>query len=279
MKLGLERLSSYQVAALRIVSSGLVLLPTAVKTYRLIPSNKRWITFLSGILGSLVPAFLFCKAEENLDSGLAGTLNALTPIFVIIIGAVFFNAKTSVQKVIGILIAFTGSILLLMSNGITGNQNLLDVLYIIIATICYGINVNMVTRHLVGIASLHIAAFALTTVAVPALFVLIFSGFFNLPFGDSKVISSVAFSSLLGVAGTAFASIIFYKLMKSAGAVFSSMVTYGIPVIAIMWGVWYNEQVGWKQMVCLLIILSGVFIANIETIVSAARNRMVRSER
>ncbi len=276
MKLGLEKLSSYQVAALRIVSSGVVLLPTAIKFYKLIPADKRFITFMSGVLGSLLPAFLFCKAEEGLDSGLAGTLNALTPIFVIIIGALFFKVKTSTHKVVGIIIAFTGSILLLLSNGISGSQNILYIALIVLATIFYGINVNMVSKNLRGIGSLQIAAFALTTIAFPALLVLIFSGFFNLSFSDPAILKAIGYSAVLGVAGTAFASIIFYKLMKSAGPVFSSMVTYGIPVIAIMWGIWYDEKIGWQQWLCLLVILTGVFVANIETLMNAARNRFAK---
>jgi drug/metabolite transporter (DMT)-like permease len=62
--------------------------------------------------------------------------------------------------------------------------------------------------------------------------------------------------------GTAVASVIFYMLVKRAGAVFASMVTYGIPFIAILWGIVYKEAVGWKQVVCLMIILCGVYVAN-----------------
>jgi drug/metabolite transporter (DMT)-like permease len=62
--------------------------------------------------------------------------------------------------------------------------------------------------------------------------------------------------------GTAVASVIFYILVKRAGAVFSSMVTYGIPVVANFWGLIYGEEVGWKQVACLALILSGVYVAN-----------------
>lgn len=278
MKLGLEKLTAYQVASIRIVSSGLVLLPTAFKYITKIPRKKIFIIFMSGVLGSLLPAFLFCKAEQGLDSALAGTLNALTPIFVIIIGAMFFKAKTSFHKVLGIIIAFSGSILLLLSNGIQGSQNYFYIAYIIIATICYGINVNMVSKSLTGIGSLQIAAVALTTVAIPALVVLIATGIFNHSLADGKVLAAIGYSSLLGIAGTAVASILFYQLMKSAGPVFASMVTYGIPAIAIMWGISYGETVGWKQVICLLIILSGVFVANYEMLISAARTRFAKHQ-
>jgi drug/metabolite transporter (DMT)-like permease len=263
MKGGLLHLTAFQVASLRIITSGLVLLPTAIKHFRNIPSNKLFIVFLSGTLGSLIPAYLFCIAEQGIDSALAGVLNALTPIFVIINGALFFQSRTPKHKIIGIFIAFTGCVLLFFSQPVlSGNNNLFYILLVIIATFCYGINVNMVHRSLVGIPSLHIVAIALTLNAIPALLVLYFTGYFSLDFMDKGVLLSTLFSAILGVVGTSIASILFYMLIKRAGAVFSSMVTYGIPFVAIMWGMIYGESFGLMQAGCLLVILYGVYIAN-----------------
>ena len=218
---------------------------------------------MSGVLGSLLPAYLFCVAEMGIDGALAGTLNSLTPIFVIITGALFFASKTSANKVLGILVAFTGSILLLISKGhMQESQNLIYVSYVVLATIFYGFNVNMVYKYLKDIGSLQIAAVALTLNAIPALIVLYFTGYFSLPLADSGILYSTGHAALLGIIGTAVASIIFYKLVKSAGAVFASMVTYGIPIIANIWGIIYGEEVGWKQFACLVLILLGVYIAN-----------------
>jgi drug/metabolite transporter (DMT)-like permease len=263
MKEGLVSLTPYHVAALRIVFSGLVLLPSAIKYFRQVPRNKLLTIFMSGMLGSLLPAFLFCIAEQGIDSAVTGTLNSLTPIFVIIMGAVFFKSKTSFNKILGVLIAIIGSILLLLSKGnLQESQNLFYISLVVIATICYGINVNMVHRHLGNIGSLQIAAVALTLNAIPALVVLFFTGYFNLPLTDKGVLMSTGYSALLGIMGTAVASIIFYMLVKRAGAIFSSMVTYGIPVVANIWGLAYGEDVGWKQVACLLLILAGVYAAN-----------------
>jgi drug/metabolite transporter (DMT)-like permease len=86
MKEGLLHLSAFQVASVRIVASGLVLLPIAIKSFKTVPTNKLPVVFLSGSLGSLFPAYLFCIAEQGIDSSLAGTLNSLTPIFVLVTG-------------------------------------------------------------------------------------------------------------------------------------------------------------------------------------------------
>lgn len=263
MKEGLVSLSAYQVASLRIVFSGLVLLPTTLKFIRHIPKERILIIFLSGTLGSLLPAYLFCIAEEGIDSALAGTLNSLTPIFVIITGAMFFKSKTSFNKVLGIIISFAGSILLLLSKEhMQENQNLLYISYVVLATIFYGFNVNMVHRYLHNTGSLQIAAVALTLNAIPALIVLAATGYFSLPLTSKGVLLSTGAAAVLGIMGSAVASVIFYMLVKRAGAVFASMVTYGIPVVAIVWGIIYKEQIGIKQVLCLVLILAGVYVAN-----------------
>ncbi|MBS1510681.1 MAG: DMT family transporter [Bacteroidetes bacterium] len=264
MKEGLLQLSAYQVASLRIIFSGIVLLPSAIKHFKMIPKNKLGIVFLSGTLGSLLPAYLFCIAEQGVDSALAGTLNSLTPIFVIIIGALFFNSKVTANKIIGIFTSFTGSILLLLSKGepMQESQNLFYVGLIVVATAIYGTNVNMVHRHLSEVGSLQIAAVSLVLNAIPALVVLVFTGYFGLPLTDTRILWSTGAAAILGIFGSAIASIIFYMLVKRAGTVFASMVTYGIPVVANIWGVIYKEEVGWKQEACLALMLFGVYIAN-----------------
>lgn len=263
MKEGLINLSAFQVASLRIVFSGIVLLPSAIKHFSKIPRGKLSIVFLSGVLGSLLPAYLFCVAELGIDSALAGTLNSLTPIFVIITGALFFSSTTPANKVLGIIVAFTGSVLLLLSKGhMQESQNLLYVSFVVLATICYGVNVNMVYKYLHQIGSLQIAAVALTLNAIPALVVLYFTGYFKLALTDPGILYSTGHAALLGVFATAIASIIFYVLVKRAGAVFSSMVTYGIPIVANFWGIIYGEEVGLIQFGCLALILAGVYLAN-----------------
>jgi drug/metabolite transporter (DMT)-like permease len=264
MKLGLNHLSAFQIASLRICFSGLVLLPTAIKYFKSIPNNKLLIVFMSGMLGSFFPAYLFCMSEVKggIDSALAGTLNSLTPIFAIVTGVFLFKNKISNNKIFGVVVSFIGSVLLLLAKAdFKEGQNLLYIGYVIAATFCYGLNVNMVQKHLGNIPSLHIAAVALSLISIPAFIILYFTGYFNISF-TSQIIQSTGAAAVLGILGTAVATILFYVLVKRAGAIFASTVTYGIPFVAILWGLYYNEDAGWKQVICLVIILCGVFIAN-----------------
>jgi drug/metabolite transporter (DMT)-like permease len=266
MKIGLNnRMSAYDIAALRIVSAGLVLLPVALYGFRKIPRRLFPLVFLSGTLGSLIPAFLFCYAEEGMDSSLAGALNSLTPVFVILSGALIFGRRTPLYKIVGILLAFTGTLLLLGGKSDLRMANGLQYpLLVVLATLLYGINVNLVAEKLSHLPSLQVASVALSLNAVPALLVLLFSGFFKLPLHEPGLLKATLASFVLGVGGTAIATVLFYQLVKRAGGIFASMVTYGIPFVAISWGIYYRESVGWREVGCLLIILSGVYLATVK---------------
>ncbi|HYE56448.1 MAG TPA: DMT family transporter, partial [Chitinophagaceae bacterium] len=261
MKEGLRALSAYQVASLRMVSAGVILLPVAVRHMRKMPSGKMGYAILSGVLGSFIPAFLFCIAETRIDSSLAGILNALTPICVIIIGILFFKNKVTVMQTAGVLTGFIGLCLLFVSKGNINFSYLSYALLVVLATLSYGLNVNMVNRHLLAVGSFHIATFAFVSLMIPALVVLWFTGFFDLPLGDAGILRATGASALLGVASTAAATVLFYVLLKRAGTIFASMVTYGIPFVAIFWGVLAGETITLLQILCLAVILAGVYVA------------------
>lgn len=262
MLIGLENLNAWQVAAMRLFSAGIVMLPFAWSAMRNIPKEKIVYTILSGLLGSFFPAFLFCLAETKLDSSFAGTLNSLTPVFVLLTGTLFFSLKVNTQQVTGILVSFTGSILLFMAKG-GKTGDLLYIGFIILATFFYGLNVNMVGKKLKTVPSFNIAVIAFSFLSIPSLIILLAFGTHTLDFGNSGVLKSTWASALLGIAGTSAASVLFYVLLKRAGGVFASTVTYGIPFIAIFWGWVYHEKITIAVIGSLLLILLGIFITNL----------------
>lgn len=261
MKEGMKSLSAYQVAAIRMASAGIILLPLALKQMKQLPRNKIGYAVLSGVLGSFFPAFLFCIAETRIDSALAGILNALTPISVVTIGLLFFKSKVTRIQFAGVLIGFVGLVLLFLTRG---NINLTYISFaslVLLATISYGLNVNMVNRYLHEVPSFHIATFAFVSLLVPALIILAVTGYFSLPLSNPDVLWATGASVILGIFGTAVATVLFYVMLKTAGTVFSSMVTYGIPFVAIFWGVLAGETITMMEIACLGIILAGVYVA------------------
>lgn len=256
---GQPTLSSYQVAAIRIASAGIFLLPVALNRFRKIPRNRFAYIILSGFIGSFLPAFLFCIAESKIDSSLAGFLNALTPVFTILIGAFFFRSKVVKGKAIGVALAFVGMLLLFLAKSEFNFQYLSFASFVLVATICYGFNVNIVGRHLKDVSSTNISAAGFSILVLPALIILYSTGFFQLPLSNKDMFRSTLASVVLGIMGTAVAHILFYILLKRAGTLFASMVTYGMPFVALAWGLLDGEFITPLQVLGLAIILTGVY--------------------
>jgi drug/metabolite transporter (DMT)-like permease len=256
-------LSPFNVAALRLLSGGIVMLPFLHSAVKNIPRSVVIYILLSGWLGSFFPAFLFCIAETKIDSAFAGSLNSITPLFVIITGAIFFSLRTNTIKIIGVLIGLSGSAVLIYANS---SRPLGDITYtgfVLLATFFYGLNVNMVSKKLVGISSMHIATIAFVGLIPPSLIILFATGYFNLPLSTHTYAISTFSSCILGIIGTAIASVLFYVLVKRSGGLFASLVTYGIPFVAIGWGIYYGEKITCLQIIGLGIILAGVYVANL----------------
>ena len=166
---------------------------------------------------------------------------------------------------LGVVIAFLGMLILFLANQPLNFQYLAYAGFVLVATICYAFNVNTVSRYLKATGSINIAAFGFGVMIIPSLLVLVFTGFFKLPLQEHDFIVSSLFSVTLGVMGTAVASILFYMLLKRAGTLFTSMVTYGMPFVALGWGLLDGEGVNALQVTGLAVILGGVYLTNRES--------------
>jgi len=262
MKAGMKTLSPYQVASLRMLTAGIVLLPVALRKVAGFSFREHMQMLLSGILGSFIPAFLFCIAETKIESSLAGFLNAFTPILTILFGIFFFGRPFEKKGWTGVLIGLAGMAVLFwgrssVENSYTGYSGL-----IIIATIFYALNLNFVGRYLHHVGSVTIVSIAFLYLAIPSLIVLSATGYFQHSFADKGIWFSTGASTILGVFGTALGTIFYYKLLKESGALFASLVTYGIPFVALAWGLLTGESVTLVALTGLAIILFGVYLAN-----------------
>jgi drug/metabolite transporter (DMT)-like permease len=264
MKEGMETLGPFQLASIRIISAGLVMLPLVRSAYRAVPKKAIPALILSGFLGTLFPAYLFCIAQTKIDSSVAGILNALTPIFTLAIGMAFFNLKVGWIKWAGMLLGFAGMLVLVLGASREMNVQYIGYTFLaILATICYGLNVNVVNQYLKDIAPMHIATIAFTALIIPNLLVLAYTGYFTDPgLLNGTMTKGTIAGAVLGILGTCIASVIFYTLMKKAGPIFASMVTYGIPLVALGWGMLSGETVTAIQIAGMFVILSGVRLAN-----------------
>jgi drug/metabolite transporter (DMT)-like permease len=264
MKHSKEELSAPLIAALRIFSGGIVLLPLGVVHLARTPPKKVFIIIFSGIAGNLLPAFLFASAiAKNIDSSLAAILNSFTPIFVVLIAIVIFRDKIKLQKIIGVVIGFIGlTSLFLLWKGVSF-ENFKYALLILLATVLYGVNVNVVGHFLKDVPPLYIATISLTFMIIPTAWVLWQQNFLRLEFDETAVQWAIVETAILGVVGSAIATVLFYILIKRAGGIFAALVTYGVPFIGILWGVLDGEKITLAQVACLGRILFGGYLANL----------------
>ena len=97
---------------------------------------------------------------------------------------------------------------------------------------------------------------------LPALVILIATGFFETIFSSSEMQLAFVYVAILSLLGTAIAKVIFNKLVQIASPVFASSVTYTMPIIAVLWGLFDGEQFTIWQLVAALVILVGVYLGN-----------------
>lgn len=260
IKEGTKQLTGLQIGALRIFSAAVVFFPFALFHITKLPKEKIPLILLTGLIGNLFPAFLFSIAiQQKTESSLAGILNSLTPLFVIVIGALFFRTKIQAKKIAGVVVGFVGLLILSFTNGPITAGSMSSMLLILLATIFYGLNVNLVGTYLKGLDPIKMSTVSVGFLIIPTAVVLWLNPI-NLS-AEEKHGSTLAIVAL-GLLGTAAATVIFYALIKKAGGLFASLVTYAIPVVSMFWGFLDNENIGLLQIGCLGIILGGVYLAN-----------------
>lgn len=263
IKKGLLIYTPTEVAALRLASAAAALAPFALWRLRRV-KGKQWLVLLSvGMTGSLLPAFLFAFAQTQLDSGITGALNALTPLFTLIIGALVFHQWVSRRTMVGLAIGFIGTLILVLVQG-NGEVALnAYAFFIVLATICYGLNLNFIKNYLPDLSPITITGVSLLMVLPVAILYLA---------GPADVAAKLAASEqawwsllavvTLGVVGTALALILFNHLVQIASAIFASSVTYLIPIVAVTLGVLDGELISLYQVGGMVLILLGVWSAN-----------------
>jgi drug/metabolite transporter (DMT)-like permease len=265
MKKGLVAFDPGEIAALRIFSASLFLFPIAIQNLRQIKTRRQWaFLFASGFLGSLIPAFLFPLAQTRIDSAITGVLNALTPFFTIMIGGILVGAKFNNRIKLGIFIGFLGSIILVTAgSGYNFTQINYYALFIVLATILYGFNVNILKYYLGDIRPVHITSFSMMLIGPFSLvYLLVYADVLQTLKSDLNNLIPLGYIVFLGVVGTAISLILFNKLVKITNIVFSSSVTYLIPVVAVIFGLIDNEILLMQHYAGMVFIVLGVLLAN-----------------
>ena len=262
IKKALIKLDPFEIGALRLTLASFVLMPFLLKNLKEIKRKDYFILFISGIVGNVVPYFLYPIAQTKIDSATSGVLTSLTPFFALIIGVIFYKLKATKNNIIGLIIGFLGTFLLILFSGSSGGFTA-DVfgLFVVAATLLYGINLNLVKYHLKHLKPIAITSFSIVSILPITLYILFFLSPFHYHLNNFDFYKvELGYVLILGVLGTSIATIIFYNLIKIKDTVFASMVTYLMPLVAISLGVIDGEKINEVQLFGMALILTGVFI-------------------
>jgi len=263
IKKGLVGLTDYQLGSLRIVLTSLLLFSVGFKSIKQI-QKKHWLWIaISGFVSSFFPPFLFAMAQNYIDSGVASILNSLTPLATVIVGVFMFRILSTKRQIVGVFIGLAGTLLLILAGAeVHNSQNYLYSSLIIIATIGYALNVNIIKKHLTDISALAVTTGNFLFIFFPALVILYYTGFFETILQSREMQISAIYVGILSLFGTAIAKVLFNKMIQISSPVFASSVTYTMPIVAVLWGVFDGEQFGILQIVAAAIILFGVYLSN-----------------
>lgn len=268
IKRGLEVFSPGEVGAYRMVAAATLLLPLSLPRIKNLSKTQVKNLLIAGLLGSFIPAFLFPMAQTQLSSSLTGVLNALTPLFVVLVGAVFFNTRITRRNGLGLFIAFIGVIILVAyKEGGKWGESLTGInayaLFVIAACICYSFNLHVIKTRFTKLKSIEISSISLLMI-LPMALIYLFAGtnFSYKLVTHPQAWEALGYLTILGMVGTATALVLFNIMVKSASPFFASLVTYTIPIVAIMWGVLDGEVLLIGHYIGIAGVILGVWVGN-----------------
>jgi drug/metabolite transporter (DMT)-like permease len=136
-------------------------------------------------------------------------------------------------------------------------------LFIVVATICYGINVNQVKYKIKDLNGLELTSLAFMFVGPFAGAYLLFTDF-SFALSTNDYMLNLGYIAILAIIGTMLALAIFNSLIQHTSALFGSSVTYIIPVFAIMWGLFDGEKISVLHFFWISLIFIGVYLVNLK---------------
>lgn len=258
----------YQIGGFRAGLSGLLLAFIGFPAMRrMAKKDVLWIG-LSGLFGNFLVVFLFPYAQREVSSSLAGIINALDPVFTLIIGAFLFGVRSKPIQYLGAVIGFGGALVLVYTSNSDSNQSHYFYIFLLImGAALYAVSALIVEKKLAHIKSTELASSIYTFWMIPSLIILAFSGFFtDIDYTQTETLEALGYLVFLTVVSTTFVMFLFFKLVQDTSAVFASTISLLIPVVAVFWGILDGEKFTlWYALGGLLVLIGVYFIREKKT--------------
>ncbi len=263
IKIGLQSMTPLYGIAIRFtIASAILYLIMRLRGEKVALDRKSIALYVNlAILSFSFPFALVYWGEQYIASGLASVLFAAYP-FVVAIGSHFFlsNEKLNMGKSAGILLGFTGVVIIFWSDLKVSADNTLGMLAVLTSTVMQGSSLVMVKKanHHISPTSLSLGGMILGIILLYPL-AFIFEDFSSLRF-DAAGLGSILY---LGTFGTVVTFVVYYWLLKRIEVVYLSLVSFVTPILAVILGaVWLKETLSQNIFLGAALVLMGIIIAN-----------------
>ena len=161
------------------------------------------------------------------------------------------------MKSIGVLIGFSGIVLLFFDKVIINKDNFLYALITILGSTFYCIG-GLLTLKLRNEKNENVTT---STTLWSVIFLLPFSLILETPWDSNPSLASTISLLYLGVVATGMAWLIRFRILMVNGLVFQTQVAYLIPIFGVFFGYFVmDEIITWRVLFSLVIILTGIYI-------------------
>ena len=221
--------------------------------------NKNWNWYaLIGLCNIAIPFVLIAIGTAKINSYLAAILMSTTPLSGSILAHFFLkDEKLSFPKLFGVLVGFSGIILLFFDKVIINSENYFYALITILGSTFYCIG-GLLTLKLKNKKNENVTT---STTLWSIIFLLPFSLIIETPWNSHPTIASTISLLYLGIVATGFAWLIRFRILTVNGLVFQTQVAYLIPIFGIIFGYFLmDEIITWRVLISLVIILTGIYI-------------------
>lgn len=261
IKKSLLAFTPFEIGAVRVGVSGLIMAYIGVPAlFKMSKKTLSWVA-VAGFFGNFLPMFLFPWAQTQVSSSLAGILDSLVPVFVLVLSFLLFGIRSTWVQVLGAIIGFAGAATLMyFSESSEEGSQLGYALLVVLATACYALSSLVIKEKLQHVPPLQLSGGVFTIWMLPSFLILIFSGFFTNFQSNPETWEALGYLSILTVVGTAMAMILYYRLIQNTSPVFASTVTYLLPIVAVVWGLLDGEKFTIWYILGGLLILAGIYL-------------------
>jgi drug/metabolite transporter (DMT)-like permease len=264
MKKALVVFKPIEIVHLRVIMATLVMLPYGIRSLFTLNKTQYIILGIDGLAGTLLPLLFFAIAQLHIDSGIHGVLNALTPVFVLLIGFLFFKKKIVPTELLGIALSIAGTALLMMTEaGFSSAQFNYYILLSLLGSFLYGNTTHLIKHYLNDLKSTTIASIPLLLISIFSFIHLaghpeIFTKIVDHPMGK-QALSMVI---IAGVINLGIGNLLWAELIKRTSPVFTSTESLLAPLVSLSWGLTDGEKLSWEHYIAAAIILWGVYFIN-----------------